>query len=160
MAEWNRKVGSNTAMSASRPNLRPHDSGTTRSSFSDDGTMGIRNPTVSEVADCHRGEYLDPDTLMALNDHGIKDSHTARLKQILDDTALRSVFREFLRSNFCEENLNFWLEVQEFKRKFTTTSSAVAAPASGKGAKSSGPSAMERHQQDLINQAFVIYNSE
>ena len=118
----------------------------------------IRNPTISEVSDRHRGDIVDVDTLIALNDHTIKDSHTAKLKQILDDTALRSVFREFLRANFCEENLNFWLEVQEFKRKFTTTSSAVATPA-GKGAQATGHAAMERHQQDLINQAFVIYNS-
>jgi len=68
------------------------------------------------------------------------------------------LFREYLRANFCEENLSFWLDVQDFKRKFGTTSSAVALP-TGKN-RGTGVQAMERHQQDLIAMAFVIYNSE
>ncbi|KAI9639533.1 regulator of G protein signaling domain-containing protein [Dioszegia hungarica] len=97
-------------------------------------------------------------------DHS-KDSHTARLKQILDEPALRSLFREFLRSNFCEENLSFWLDVQDFKRRFSTTSSAVAAPGTGggdgkgKAQKAQGHAAMDKHQGDLIAMAFVIYNT-
>lgn len=165
VAEWNRKVGSNASASVSKPNLRTGNAAansfSTSRISSDDQPLpnGVRGPTVSEVSDRHRGDMVDPDTLLAMQDHGVKDSHTARLKQILEDTALRSVFREFLRSNFCEENLNFWLEVQEFKKKFTTTSSAVATPSTGKSMKSTGLAAMEKHQQDLINQAFVIYNS-
>lgn len=91
-----------------------------------------------------------------------KDSHAARLKQILDEPALRSLFREFLRANFCEENLSFWLDVQDFKRRFNTTSSAVAVstPTGGKQGRDTGHAAMEKHQQDLIAMAFVIYNSE
>jgi hypothetical protein len=91
----------------------------------------------------------------------LKDSHTARLKQILEEPALRSLFREFLRANFCEENLSFWLDVQDFKRRFNTTSSAVATPGIGaKGTRTHGHAAMEKHQQDLIAMAFVIYNSK
>ena len=99
---------------------------------------------------------------MTLGDKDIqvKDSHTARLKHILDEPAIRSLFREFLRANFCEENLSFWLDTQDFKRRFNTTSSAVAEPAPGKGNRAIGHQAMERHQQDLIAMAFVIYNSE
>jgi len=89
-------------------------------------------------------------------DHA-KDSHTGRLKMILDEPAVRSLFREYLRANFCEENLSFWLDVQDFKRKFGTTSSAVALQ-TGKN-RGTGVQAMERHQQDLIAMAFVIYNS-
>lgn len=95
-------------------------------------------------------------------EHHAKDSHAARLNQILDEPALRSLFREFLRTNFCEENLSFWLDVNEFRRRFSTTSSAVAGPniaalVNKKGGQ--GLAAMEKHQQDLINMAFVIYNS-
>ena len=95
-------------------------------------------------------------------EHHAKDSHAARLNQILDEPALRSLFREFLRTNFCEENLSFWLDVNEFRRRFSTTSSAVAGPAGpGVAGKKGGQglAAMEKHQQDLINMAFVIYNS-
>ncbi|PWN34455.1 regulator of G protein signaling superfamily [Meira miltonrushii] len=118
-----------------------------------------------------------------------RDSNSKRLKQILEEPALRSIFRDFLKQNFCEENLSFWLDVQDFKRRFNTTSSAVAVrgpegsagSARGEGGKggmggairklggkgsnhainqdSSGWSAMEKHQQDLIAMAFVIYNT-
>lgn len=118
-----------------------------------------------------------------------RDSNSKRLRQILEEPALRSIFRDFLKQNFCEENLSFWLDVQDFKRRFNTTSSAVAVrgtegstgSARGEGGKggmggairklggkgsnhainqdSSGWSAMEKHQQDLIAMAFVIYNT-
>lgn len=102
-------------------------------------------------------------TLTGVEKDHSKDSHAARLRQILDEPALRSLFREFLRNNFCEENLSFWLDVQDFKRRFNTTSSAVATPAAASTpagrAKAQGHAAMEKHQQDLIAMAFVIYNS-
>lgn len=105
-------------------------------------------------------ESLVPDK----DTHAAKDSHAARLRQVLDEPALRSLFREFLRANFCEENLSFWLDVQDFKRRFNTTSSAVASPgkqqATGgsEGKQTGGNQAMETHQKDLIAMAFVIYN--
>lgn len=121
---------------------------------------------------------------------GSRDSNTKRLRQILDEPALRSLFRDFLKQTVCEENLSFWLDVQDFKRRFHTTSSAVAVR-SGDGSNSNvksdsgsrggvvgavrklggrsttqaspsehtGFTAMERHQQDLIAMAFVIYNT-
>lgn len=109
----------------------------------------------TSVSDRLRAEFL-----VEGNDEKQKDSHTARLKQILEEPALRSLFREFLRANFCEENLSFWLDVQDFKRRFNTSSSAAAAPGALPTQRGQGLQAMERHQQDLISMAFVIYNSE
>ncbi len=122
-----------------------------------------------------------------LHDHSsfsTRDSNTNRLKNILEEPALRSLFREFLRQNFCEENLSFWLDVQDFKRRFHTTSSAVAVQTPAKDSKggmgrrlgrsvtgalvnnkdksdddTQGLSAMEKHQQDLVSMAFVIYDT-
>ncbi|GAC93090.1 hypothetical protein PHSY_000651 [Pseudozyma hubeiensis SY62] len=111
-----------------------------------------------------------------------RDSNTNRLKNILEEPALRSLFREFLRQNFCEENLSFWLDVQDFKRRFHTTSSAVAVQTPVKDHKggvgrrlgrsvtgaankdkneqdSQGLTAMEKHQQDLVSMAVVIYDT-
>ncbi|GLB33436.1 putative regulator of G protein signalling domain [Lyophyllum shimeji] len=91
-----------------------------------------------------------------------KESNTDRLRYILEEPALRSLFREFLRGNFCEENLSFWLDVQDFKRKFNITSSAMAinpAPKSGSSRNTPGQAAMEKHHESLINTAFVIYNT-
>lgn len=90
-----------------------------------------------------------------------KESNTDRLRYILEEPALRSLFREFLRGNFCEENLSFWLDVQDFKRKFNITSSAMAVtPAPRAGSRNTpGQAAMEKHHESLINTAFVIYNT-
>ncbi|THG99562.1 hypothetical protein EW026_g2817 [Hermanssonia centrifuga] len=89
-----------------------------------------------------------------------KENNTERLKHIIEEPQLRSLFRDFLRANFCEENLSFYLDVQDFKRKFNITSSAVAAVPLPRGAKiTPGQAAMERHHESLIQIAFVIYNT-
>jgi len=87
-----------------------------------------------------------------------KESNTDRLRFILEEPALRSLFRDFLRGNFSEENLSFWLDVQDFKRKFNITSSAMAV-APRPGARVPGQAAMERHHESLINTAFIIYHT-
>ncbi|KAF8318190.1 regulator of G protein signaling superfamily [Clavulina sp. PMI_390] len=110
-----------------------------------------------------------------------RKSNTDRLKSILDEPALRHLFREFLRGNFCEENLSFWLDVQDFKRRFHTSSSAIATnipalpalpnsssqrPGTANAALHShgksqtpGQLAMEKHHQALVGMTFVIYNT-
>jgi hypothetical protein len=134
----------------SKPNLHNQDS-----------TSSITKSRPSTSAEDHHS-YNSPQTAPPMptmddkHEHS-KDSHTGRLKMILDEPAVRSLFREYLRANFCEENLSFWLDVQDFKRKFGTTSSAVALPTAKN--RTTGVQAMERHQQDLIAMAFVIYNS-
>ncbi|KAI1168409.1 CPRGS-1 [Nemania serpens] len=45
-----------------------------------------------------------------------RDSNTQRLDKILNDAALRLLFRENLRETHCEENLSFYLEVDQFVR--------------------------------------------
>lgn len=155
-----------------------------------------RKPSAAERLrnDYVGGRYNNGSDEYSGQQYNARDSNTNRLKQILEEPALRSLFRDFLKQNFCEENLSFWLDVQDFKRRFHTTSSAVAVrPAGdsttgkaevgskgggvvgavrklGGGAKASTPSnaaapsnvgltAMERHQQDLIAMAFVIYTT-
>ncbi|KAI4173173.1 MAG: hypothetical protein LQ343_003100 [Gyalolechia ehrenbergii] len=43
-----------------------------------------------------------------------RDSNNNRLQAIVNDAALRLLFREFLRDTHCEENLAFYLEVRDF----------------------------------------------
>ena len=86
-------------------------------------------------------------------------SNTDRLNQILEEPSYRALFREFLKANFCEENLAFWLDVEDFKRKFSITSSAQANVPTSRGGKGTpGQAAMERHHESLIQTAFQIYN--
>lgn len=95
------------------------------------------------------------------NAKSLKESNSERLKHILQEPALRQLFRDFLRGNFCEENLTFWIEVEDFKRKFQITSSAVAStstrPMTGKSTP--GQAAMEKHHESLIEIAVRIYRT-
>lgn len=88
-------------------------------------------------------------------------STTTRLRAILDEPALRQLFRDFLRANYCDENLGFWIDVADFRRRFSTTSSAVGGSAQQISRKKVGsPSnAMETHQQNLVTAALHIYNT-
>ena len=89
-----------------------------------------------------------------------QQSNAERLNHILNEPSLRTLFREFLKSNFCEENLTFWLEVEDFKKKFRTTSSSNSAAAIQRiGRNPSNQLPMERHHDTLINSAFTIYNT-
>ncbi|OJJ58502.1 hypothetical protein ASPSYDRAFT_89246 [Aspergillus sydowii CBS 593.65] len=47
-----------------------------------------------------------------------RDSNNARLNHILQDPALRLLFREFLRFSLCEENLSFYIDVSEFTSQY------------------------------------------
>lgn len=55
-----------------------------------------------------------------------RDSNNNRLNIIVNDPALRLLFREFLRDTHCEENLAFYLEVREFTRSYDTSERAKA----------------------------------
>ncbi|KAJ3504739.1 hypothetical protein NLJ89_g7781 [Agrocybe chaxingu] len=158
VAHWDgsRTLGAQGSPAASSTNLAPTD----RSSI--DGS--VEGEKKGSDAKIHRRISL-AEKLNANYDSGdkknSKESNTDRLRYILEEPGLRSLFREFLRGNFCEENLSFWLDVQDFKKKFNITSSAMAvAPITRPANRNTpGQAAMERHHESLINTAFVIYNT-
>ena len=49
---------------------------------------------------------------------GPRDSNNNRLMLIVNDPALRLLFREYLRDTHCEENLAFFMEVREFTQHY------------------------------------------
>ncbi len=55
-----------------------------------------------------------------------RDSNNNRLNIIVNDPALRLLFREFLRDTHCEENLAFYIEVREFTRSYDNAERAKA----------------------------------
>ncbi|KKY17846.1 putative developmental regulator [Phaeomoniella chlamydospora] len=55
-----------------------------------------------------------------------RDSNNNRLNTILQDPALRLLFREFLRFSLCEENLSFYLEIKEFTSNYHAADKAKA----------------------------------
>ncbi len=134
---------------------------------------GSPKPLSSSDAKIHRrislAEKLNAGyTAEGPTDRRMKESNTERLQFIIDNPTLCHLFRDFLRDNFCEENLAFWLEVQDFKRKFNITSTATSAafqrappertgPAINKN--TAGQQAMEQHHESLIQQAYMIYTT-
>ncbi|CAL5869694.1 uncharacterized protein PFLUO_LOCUS3924 [Penicillium psychrofluorescens] len=59
------------------------------------------------------------DTNSGYDNRGIpRDSNNSRLTHILQDPALRLLFREFLRYSLCEENLSFYIDVSEFTTNY------------------------------------------
>ncbi|VDC06201.1 unnamed protein product [Peniophora sp. CBMAI 1063] len=149
VARWNSSGSARESPHASTTNL------TERSSVDDKEKSG--------EAKIHRRISL-AEKMNAQEPKHAKESNTERLRFIIDQPQLRQLFRDFLRDNFCEENLSFWVEVEDFKRKFNITSSASSAlqppPVRPAGAKSTpGQVAMEQHHEALIQQAFEIYRT-
>ena len=96
-----------------------------------------------------------------LGGNRFKETNADRLQYIIESPRLRGLFREFLQHNICEENLMFWLDVEEFKSKFLVTSSATASERSTRSGSRSTPGhiAMEKHHELLIQTAFFIFNN-
>jgi GTPase-activating protein SST2 len=130
---------------------------------------GTPKPLSSSDAKIHRrislAEKLNATYIEDIPaDKRTKESNTERLKFIIENPTLCQLFRDHLRDNFCEENLAFWLEVQDFKRKFNITSTASSTAfqrplpeRTGGKAHTPGQQAMEQHHEALIQQAYEIY---
>ncbi|KAI0549299.1 RGS-domain-containing protein [Xylaria curta] len=79
-----------------------------------------------------------------------RDSNTQRLDKILNDAALRLLFRENLRETHCEENLSFYLDVEEFVR---SCCGAI------KSAQRNPTSTSMDGIKEIMAQAYSIYNA-
>ncbi|KAF7729441.1 hypothetical protein EC973_004421 [Apophysomyces ossiformis] len=73
----------------------------------------------------------------------VNEGNSQRLKVILDDPQLRSLFKDFLRANFCEENLDFWIDLNTLKRKRRNQSPAMPT----------------QNQKDLLEDAYDIWST-
>lgn len=79
-----------------------------------------------------------------------RDSNTQRLDKILNDAALRLLFRENLRETHCEENLSFYLDVDDFVR---SCKQAIRSA-------QKNPSATSLDSiKEIMAQAYGIYNA-
>ncbi|KAG9234995.1 regulator of G protein signaling domain-containing protein [Amylocarpus encephaloides] len=84
-----------------------------------------------------------------------RDSNTQKLDKILKDAALRLLFRENLRDTHCEENLSFYLDVDEFLKSCRTAIKATSPTRAGnKGSSQSLDSVKE-----TMASAYGIYNA-
>ncbi|RDL33677.1 RGS-domain-containing protein [Venustampulla echinocandica] len=89
------------------------------------------------------------------SDGGVsRDSNTQKLDKILNDAALRLLFRENLRDTHCEENLSFYLDVDEFLR---SCRAAIKAGSPSRAAGSKSPS-LDSVKETMAS-AYGIYNA-
>ncbi|KAI8642477.1 regulator of G protein signaling domain-containing protein [Parasitella parasitica] len=91
-----------------------------------------RPASVSMETTVHHAAAADP-----------KESNSARLKIILENAKLRSPFKDFLRANFCEENLDFWIDYSSLRRKYRNQSPALPS----------------QNQKDLLEDAYDIWST-
>ncbi|KAK4150917.1 regulator of G protein signaling domain-containing protein [Chaetomidium leptoderma] len=99
-----------------------------------------------------RGRASESEGLSASRSGGIaRDSNTQRLDKILNDPALRLLYRENLRDTHCEENLSFYLEVDEFVRQ-CRHAIRVAQKSPNNAASLDGI-------KEIMAQAYGIYNA-
>jgi hypothetical protein len=50
---------------------------------------------------------------------------SAKLQAILEDPLLRMYFRQYLRTNYCEENINFWTDYRVLRKKIALETSEI-----------------------------------
>lgn len=79
-----------------------------------------------------------------------RDSNTQRLDKILNDPALRLLFRENLRDTHCEENLSFYKDVNEF---------VLSCKAAIRQAQKTPSANSMDGVKEIMAQAYGIYNA-
>lgn len=87
-----------------------------------------------------------------------RDSNTQKLDKILNDNALRLLFRENLRDTHCEENLSFYLDVDEFLKSCKLAIKANPPPP--RNATNKPPPAQNLDAvKETMASAYGIYNA-
>jgi len=87
-----------------------------------------------------------------------RDSNTQKLDKILNDAALRLLFRENLRDTHCEENLSFYLDVDEFLKSCKHAIKQNSPPKSSKPSGSSSGANLDSVKETMAS-AYGIYNA-
>ncbi|KAB5572375.1 developmental regulator flbA [Coniochaeta sp. 2T2.1] len=98
-----------------------------------------------------RGRTSESESAVTQRGGIARDSNTQRLDKILNDAALRLLFRENLRETHCEENLSFYIDVDEFVRQCRAAIRAAQ--------KSPGNAASMDGIKEIMAQAYGIYNA-
>ncbi|GKT59272.1 developmental regulator FlbA [Colletotrichum tofieldiae] len=97
-----------------------------------------------------RGRTSESEAVTPSRNAIARDSNTQRLDKILNDAALRLLFRENLRETHCEENLSFYLDVDDFVR-----SCRGAIRVAQKNPNASSLDGIK----EIMAQAYGIYNA-
>lgn len=101
-----------------------------------------------------------------LNEEPADPANAARLRKFIKDPALRLLFRQFLSESRCENDLSFWIDVEDFKTEFEIASASSSPPVldlppvEGSSATPlEPPPPPARPHESLGNRPFLIYNT-
>ncbi|KAL5348355.1 hypothetical protein ACLOAV_006837 [Pseudogymnoascus australis] len=115
--------------------------------------MTQKGKDVINMSSTHRlsnGDVDSPSSRVGVS----RDSNTQKLDKILTDAALRLLFREQLRDTHCEENLSFYLDVDEFLKSCTE-----ALQGTSPAARSKNPDRSLDAIKETMASAYGIYNA-
>jgi GTPase-activating protein SST2 len=136
MAGWTRGGGSRTGSQSPPTTSRQRrvqpdeDVQSLVAAVADSGKQPISGPPVSKPS-AIRSRSNDRAKNGRDNERAsARETSTAKLQQILNDPALLTLFREFLRQNFCEENLQFYRETGDFIKSVKNVESIEQVKAS------------------------------
>jgi len=87
-----------------------------------------------------------------------RDSNTQKLDKILTDAALRLLFREQLRDTHCEENLSFYIDVEEFLKSCTAALKGISAASRAKDNEKNIDKSLDAIKETMAS-AYGIYNA-
>ncbi|KAG1187766.1 hypothetical protein G6F35_014388 [Rhizopus arrhizus] len=80
-------------------------------------TTNMNDYCSTYTPDITLSETLTPPSTPIVPTSELKESNSSKLKAVLKDPHLRSLFRNFLSSNFCQENLDFWIDYDNLCRR-------------------------------------------
>lgn len=80
-------------------------------------TTNINDYCSTYTPDITSSETFTPPLTPIAPTNELKESNSSKLKAVLKDPHLRSLFRNFLSSNFCQENLDFWIDYDNLCRR-------------------------------------------
>ncbi|KAI9300112.1 regulator of G protein signaling domain-containing protein [Cunninghamella echinulata] len=109
---------------------------TFRSPSSRRGSANLEDPSSSS-SPCYLTHPLDQQKELKET----PNLHSAKLMAILKDPHLRSLFKDFLKANYCVENLDFWIDYHHLKTK----------------CKNQSPALNKQYQKDLLEDAIAIW---
>lgn len=115
--------------------------------------MTQKGKDVINMSSTHRlsnGDVDSPSSRVGVS----RDSNTQKLDKILTDAALRLLFREQLRDTHCEENLSFYLDVDEFLKSCTDALQGMSPSSRAKN-----PDRSLDAIKETMASAYGIYNA-
>ncbi|KAI9263518.1 hypothetical protein EDC94DRAFT_518315, partial [Helicostylum pulchrum] len=147
---------SNSSITTNNSNNKLRSAAIANSSLKKEEHISRLLPTTAESsssASADNESGVDP-TPLTIEQSG---SQHSRLQSILKDPLIRMYFRQFLKSSFCEENINFWVDYSALIKKINPDDEVEEENEVKNKKRIEQLSKTQSHS--LLNHCHVIYNT-